>query len=94
MTSDQEPRRRPPPFPQELLNRPKPKAVQDARQVVASTLDAAVTDMMIELVGVVQTRMIEAVGLLEIGDLVGAKALLESQIAAMDRLDMRPLSQR
>jgi len=38
--------------------------------------------------------MIEAVGLLEIGDLVGAKALLESQIAAMDRLDMRPLSQR
>lgn len=89
-----EPNDRPPAFPPELLNRPRPRGMVAADKHVDAVAGAFAVDLLRDLVATLQQRMSAAVGLIDVGKTVEARALLDAQVIALDALDLTPAARR
>ena len=84
MSDSDRPRRRPPPFPQELLNRPKPRAVVEAERHINDTVDRVLTGHLLDVSAALQQRLSEAIGLIDAGKVADARAVLVEQVEVID----------
>lgn len=93
--SQNETRRRPPQFPQELLNRRhhRPRAVVAAEKKLNEDVDRAVGRSILDVTAALQQRLLEAIGLLDARRTADARALLHDQVAAIDKFETSILSQ-
>lgn len=86
-----EPNARPPPFPKELLNRPRPRAMIAAERSVIEFADNAAVNHLLDLAATLQQRMSAAIGLIDAGQVAKARALLDAQVIALDALNLEPV---
>lgn len=96
MAEDDKSRRRPPPIPQEILDRIKqrPRSLLEAERQVNDMVDKAVVDSLLALAATLQDRMARAVGLIDANKVSEARSLLDAQVVALDHLDIRPMDLR
>jgi hypothetical protein len=80
----------PPPFPKELLNRPRPRAMVAGEKHLDAVAGATAVNHLLDLAATLQQRMSAAIGLIDAGEVAKARALLDAQVIALDALNLEP----
>lgn len=85
---------RPPAFPPELFDRPRPRGMVNAEKRINEVADATAVDLLRDLAATLQQRISSAVGLIDANRVPEARALLHAQVLALDALDLTPVRER
>jgi hypothetical protein len=85
------PKDRPPAFPPELLNRPRPRGMVAAEKHIDAVAGAEAVNHLLDLAATLQDRISSAIGLIDAGQVAKARALLDALVIALDALNLEPV---